>query len=308
MNKSKKQRHVISVSIGSSERDHSVETDIMGVPFKIERIGTDGDIDKAIDMIKNLDGKVDAFGLGGIDLYVYTGNKRFAFRDALRIANAAKVTPVYDGGILKNSIEKEIIFQLARDGRYLSKNSKVLLVTGIDRYGMAEALCEVGCDVRFGDFLFSLNLPIIMKKMASLNFAGRSLLPIVTNLPFEIIYPTGKKQRTRAPRYENHFQWADVIAGDFLYIYKYMPENMTGKVIITNTTTAANVEALKKAGVSTLVTTTPELEGRSFGTNTMEGVYATILGKTRENPPTIQDFLVLFRRSGMEPRISVLNP
>ena len=62
-------RRIVSVSLGSSKRDHKVTADIMGEEFEIERIGTDGNIGAAIDLIKELDGKVDALGMGGIDLY-----------------------------------------------------------------------------------------------------------------------------------------------------------------------------------------------------------------------------------------------
>ena len=53
-------KKVVSVSIGSSKRDHYVETEIMGEKFTIERIGTDGSIKKAIELIERIDGKVDA--------------------------------------------------------------------------------------------------------------------------------------------------------------------------------------------------------------------------------------------------------
>jgi len=49
---------------------------------------------------------------------------------------------------------------------------------------------------------------------------------------------------------------------------------------LTNTTTSENVEELKKRGVSLLITTTPVIEGRSFGTNVLEGVFTALLGKT----------------------------
>ncbi len=61
-------KKVVSVSIGSSTRNHRVEAEFLGEKYIIQRIGTDGSITKAIDLIKELDGKVDAFGLGGIDL------------------------------------------------------------------------------------------------------------------------------------------------------------------------------------------------------------------------------------------------
>src|SRR5690606_16160319 len=63
-------KRVVSVSIGSSERDHVAEVELLGQRVRVERIGTDGDVERAIRLIAELDGQVDAFGMGGIDLYV----------------------------------------------------------------------------------------------------------------------------------------------------------------------------------------------------------------------------------------------
>lgn len=302
-----KRKLVVSVSLGSSDRNHSIETDFMGIPFKIERIGTDGDKDKAIKMIRDLDGVADAIGLGGIDLYLFVGKKRYVIKDARVLADAAKKTPTFDGSLLKCSIEKEFVAQLARDGKYLHKGSKVLLVSSVDRFGMAESFDEAGCDVIYGDFIFSLNLPIPMHKLSSVRLAAMVLLPILTNMPFEMLYPTGKKQESRTPRAVEHFKWAEVVAGDFNYINRHMPDDMNGKIVITNTVTAKNVEDMRKAGVATLITTTPDFGGRSFGTNVMEGVYSVVLGKSRENPPTAEDFRQMLKKSDLKPRILPLN-
>src|SRR5690606_14989923 len=99
-----------------------------------------------------------------------------------------------------------------------------------------------------------------------------TLLPVVTRLPFKILYPTGEKQETVHPRYARHFHWADIIAGDFHFIRRNMPGDMRGKLIITNTITADDVGELQRRGVRWLVTTTPELGGRSFGTNVLEAM------------------------------------
>jgi hypothetical protein len=85
-------RRIVSVSLGSSKRNHAFETEFMGEKFLIERIGTDGDWDKAIELIRKLDGKVDAFGMGGIDLYIYVAGKRYTINDAKRLLKA----PQYD--------------------------------------------------------------------------------------------------------------------------------------------------------------------------------------------------------------------
>ena len=73
-------KHVVSVSIGSSKRDHKVNLNFRGEDIIVERIGTDGDIQKAISIIKELDGKIDAFGMGGIDIFIRTSNKKYIIK------------------------------------------------------------------------------------------------------------------------------------------------------------------------------------------------------------------------------------
>ena len=61
-------KRVVSVSIGSATRNSSSEIEVLGERIQIERIGTDGDLEKAAALIRELDGKVDAIGIGGMDL------------------------------------------------------------------------------------------------------------------------------------------------------------------------------------------------------------------------------------------------
>src|SRR5690554_4191357 len=108
-------RRIVSVSIGSSHRDSRAIVNLCGEDFSVERIGTDGDIQKAIAMIRELDGKVAAFGMGGIDLYLQGGDKRYILREAKPIARAAKRTPIVDGSGLKNTLERRAIETLAAE-------------------------------------------------------------------------------------------------------------------------------------------------------------------------------------------------
>ena len=53
-------KRAVSISLGSSTRDKRVEVDFKGEHVIVERIGTDGDIEKAIQLYNELDGQVDA--------------------------------------------------------------------------------------------------------------------------------------------------------------------------------------------------------------------------------------------------------
>jgi hypothetical protein len=129
------------------------------------------------------------------------------------------------------------------------------------------------------------------------------LLPIFTKVPFKLLYPTGEKQHDRTPRFGKWFSGADVYAGDFLVVYRYMPKDLTGKVIITNTVTSQNVDELRRMGLRALITTTPEYEGRSFGTNVMEGAYAILLGKKHGDRLYDKEIMGLIRKMDLKPRI-----
>ena len=61
-------KQAVSISLGSITRDKKVAITLLGEEITIERIGTNGDVEKAIQLYHELDGKVDAFGVGGIDL------------------------------------------------------------------------------------------------------------------------------------------------------------------------------------------------------------------------------------------------
>ncbi len=275
-------KRIVGISLGSSTRDHSVTVELKGERYSIERIGVDGNMNKMIEKIRELDGKVDAFGLGGMDLYIYAVNRRYEFRDARRISRAAKKTPIVDGSGLKNTLERRTIEKLAEQTNLFVESKKVLLMSAMDRLGMAQAFEKVGCKMTYGDLLFVLNLPVPLSSLKTLAAIARVLAPLVGQLPFTMIYPTGSKQTINKPRFVRYFYDNDIIAGDFHFIRRYMPAELPGKTIVTNTVTRDDVKYLRERKLKTLITTTPEMEGRSFGTNVLEALLVCMAGGKEE--------------------------
>ena len=297
---------IVSVSLGSSTRDHRVIVDWLGETFDISRIGFDGSIDLAIAKLRDLDGRVDAIGLGGIDVYLYAGTKRYALRDGLRMLEAVKQTPVVDGSGLKNTLERETVRYLQDHGIVDFRDLPVLMVSALDRFGMAQALVAAGARVTFGDFIFALGLDKPVHSLAEFEDLAERYLPDACKLPFQFFYPTGKKQeRPPEPKFPQYYEAASVIAGDFHFIRQHMPDSLEGKIVLTNTVTQTNVEELRDRGVAMLVTSTPNLGGRSFGTNVMEAALLAKLGKRWEDV-TEADYTGLLHRLDFTPRIERL--
>ena len=300
-------KHAVSVSIGSSKRNKSVEVNLLGETVRIERIGTDGDMEAAALKFQELDGKVDAFGVGGADLEVIADGKKYPFYSVLPIIRYVKKTPIVDGGGLKNTLENKAAEFLDKNiGDYInSKGKKVLITVGVDRWGLSESFVKAGYETIFGDMMFGLDIPIEIHKLSQLKTVAALLMPIAGRLPFKWIYPTGEKQEKRTPKFGKQYAWATVIAGDCHYIKRFMPDDLTGKVIVTNTTTPEDVEQFKKAGVKYLITTTPVLEGRSFGTNMMEAALVALSGKGR--PLSLDELNEMINKLGFEPQLQELN-
>jgi hypothetical protein len=239
-------------------------------------------------------------------LYLVAGNRKYVVKESQRLASQAKTTPVVDGSGLKNTLERETVRWLARNAGGNLKEKKVLLVISVDRFGMAEAFVETGCQTIFGDLMFSLGIPVAVKSLRAVRVLARVSLPVLCHLPIKMLYPTGKAQEKIQPKYEREYQWADIIAGDFHVIRKHLPSRIEGKMIVTNTTTAADVQRLRERGAATLVTSTPEMHGRSFGTNVMEGVFITLANK-RPEEMTPEEYFAWMQKIGWQPRVERLK-
>jgi hypothetical protein len=300
-------KRAVSISLGSSKRDKVVEVDLLGEKVQIERIGTNGDMEKAALLFKELDGEVDAFGVGGADLGALVDNKWYPLYSVLPMIKDVKKTPIVDGAGIKNTIENRLApFIDENIGEYiLGKGKKALITLGVDRWGLTTSFLDSGYDCVFGDLKFGLGIGIPLRSARAIKILAALLMPIAGRLPFEWIYPTGEKQEKREPTWEKYYQWATVVSGDFHYIKRHMPDRLEGKVIATNTTTLDDIEMFRDAGVKYIVTSTPVLDGRSFGTNMMEAALVAVSGKGRVL--THEELSELIDQLNFEPYIQELN-
>jgi hypothetical protein len=274
-------KEVVSISIGSSKRDHEVEIELLGEQFRIRREGTDGDMAKAVERFKELDGKVAAFGLGGIDLYLSAAGRDYHFRDGKRFSDAVKITPILDGTGLKGAVEADVVRMMREDLGLDLAGKHVLVTSAVDRWGMAEAFYAAGCQVTAADLLYALGIDIMLHDKSTLERVARLIAPIAVMLPISWLYTAEADHTTEVKATTKHaalYRDADIIAGDYKYVRQWMPEDMAGKWIVSNTTTAEDVEFMRDRGIELLITSTPRFGGRSFGTNVIEATLVALDG------------------------------
>ena len=159
----------------------------------------------------------------------------------------------------------------------------------------------------FGDLIFALGLPFPIRTIGSLERVAHTLMPVIARVPFKWLYPVGEAQE-KAPdteKFARYYHDADIVAGDWHFIRRYAPKDMAGKVLLTNTTTPADLEFLRQRGVRTLITTTPRFNGRSIGTNLLEASLVAIEGAPGEL--TSERYAELISTAGIEPAVADLT-
>ncbi len=298
-------KRAVSVSLGSSTRDKRVVATFKDEQISIERIGADGDVEKARRLFAELDGKVDALGMGGADMYLRLGDREYPLHAALKLVEDVHQTPVVDGRGLKHTLERRV-FELAAPalGETIPHFRQAFIPVAVDRTGLAEAVTAVTDKVLLGDLIVALEIPIPVWGLDNFRRLARVLLPIVSHFPMSMIF-YGSENKEPEPKYHRYWETSDLIAGDFMFMRKYMPDDLTGKTIVTNTTTAENIELLRTRGVSKVITTTPRFEDRSFGTNVMEAALTAYAGKGR--PLSDAELNSLIDELDLRPSVQHLN-
>ncbi len=272
-------KRAVSISLGSSKRDKKVIVHFQDQEILLERIGTDGNAERAHQLFLELDGQIDAFGVGGVDLYLRLDNREYPLYAALKLVEGVTRTPLCDGRGLKHTLERRV-FALARETIGYVHFRQAFIPVAVDRLGLAHAVSEVADRVICGDLMVGLGLPIPIYGLSAYKRLARLLLPLVSHFPLSMIF-YGSGGSEHEPKYRRYFLDSDLIAGDFLFMRKYLPEQLDDKVIVTNTTTEENIALLRERGVKMVITTTPRYEGRSFGTNMMEAALTAYAGKGR---------------------------
>lgn len=260
---------------------------------------------RAAALLTSFDGQVDALGLGGVNFTLRAGHRRYKLRDGARLAALVKKTPLVDGGGIKDTVERDLVPFIQAQAGWPRQGQTVLIVSALDRYALAVALEQAGCRLIIGDGLFALGLPAPFYSLSSFRAAACLTLPFLGRMPIGWLYPVGERQESIVPRFERFYRKADVIAGDFHFLRRHLPGDLSGKNIITSTLTPEDVQDLKKRGVRWLAAPGPSFQGRSLGSNVLEAASVAIMGKG--GAAHSEFYPELFKQIGWEPRLERLN-
>lgn len=290
---------VVGVSLGSSHRDLDLSLRAEGRVWRLLRVGCDGDVRAAASLLRRLDGRVAALGLGGVNLAYRLPGRRYPAPEAGRLAREVRRTPLADGAAWKAAVEPEAVRLLEAEGL---APGEAFLSSYLDRPELGEALVAAGWRLRVGDPWLALGLPWAPSP-AAFRAAARLAMPLLRHLPVARLYPLGEAQRRPGRSRRSPLRRARLLAGDFHLLYRHLPERLEGQWMLTSTVRPEEREELRRRGLEGLLLLGPELAGGGLGANLLEAL-ARACGVGEE----ASELRAFARRNGLLPAAVRLAP
>ncbi|MBY6032038.1 dehydrogenase [Marinobacter daepoensis] len=304
---------VVSVSLGSSEFDYELATTFMDQPFRLLRLGADGNLERAVALLDSVRGEADAIGLSMIHDHYQVGEEQLEHPDTARLEACVPDKPVTTGAGLRGILQEWAVRHTQAELGHFFDNARVLFLNGQAGYRIARALSEHTDNLFFADPYLDFGVPRLLTSLRQLEAytsltAGVIFRPVAVKLIEAVhktpLYRMGEKL-IQGSLHES-VRDCHVIVGAIGDLGAFSEKELDGKTLITSRVTDSALDWLRSRKVAMVVDYSPWLEGRPVGVNVMEAMISAALSRTPEQLGT-DDFLEVIQTLGIEPRILYPN-
>jgi predicted amino acid dehydrogenase len=292
---------IIGISLGSRAQDFAFETRFLGVPMRIERIGTDGSLEKAARLVRRWDGKAAAIGLGLPHERWTVGRRRFEDADVLAVTRLARRTPATTGARLQSIfLEWAVRETQARLGHYFD-NARVLFFSGLSNHRVATTLAEYTQNLSFADPIRQLGVPKLLTSLDALALYAEGAHYVSGWKPPRLLPAALVEEWTRFVL-RRALRDAHAVVAPVHELDEFGLEELAGKTVVTSTVNAERVADFADKGVALVVDAAPEIDGHVLGPGIID---AMILAATGKPPDALDDddYLSIVTEAALEPRL-----
>ncbi|EMP56591.1 shikimate/quinate 5-dehydrogenase [Marinobacter santoriniensis NKSG1] len=304
---------VVSVSQGSSDADYELETDFLGQPFRILRIGTDGDLSRAEAVLESVRPQADAIGLSMIHDHYQVGREQLEHPETARLEACVPDVPVTTGAGLRGILQEWAVRHTQTELGHFFDNARVLFLNGQAGYRIARSLSEHTENLQFADPYLDFGIPRLLTSLNQLETYTRLTAPVmfqpmavkaINALHHSPLYRLGEKLVSGS--LHSAVQDSHVIVGAVGDLETFTSKELDGKTVITSRVTDSVLDWMRSRKVAMVVDYSPWLAGRPIGVNVMEAMISAALSRTPEQLGP-DDYLDVIQSLGIEPRILYPN-
>jgi predicted amino acid dehydrogenase len=274
-------KKVVTVTLGSSKQDFEFQTQFLGKPFTVRRMGADHDTGKAWELMRRQQAFCDAIGLGEISDHYQVGPRTVINKETQRLTNVVTRVPVTTGATLRRLLQVRAVRHVQKElGNYFN-NNLILFLSGMRNYDMAVALSDYSKNLSFADALFQTGAPAMLTSLEQLELYAKGSEFILSGKSGELLEATltaFKNKRVASVVAKSH-----VIVGTFAELKAVgTAANLEGKTLITSAVDDERMAFFKRCKVNLVVDVSPMLFDHVVGINTIEAMILASIDKSQE--------------------------
>ena len=303
-------KHIIQISLGPSLDDNEFETGFLKQTFHVQRLGTDGDVDKASDLLLKWNKKADAIALGGIRSAQFLGQKSALKNDLARLLKLGSKleTPVTSGDMLRlvghEWSLRHIQFKL---GNNYFNNARVFFFSGRSSRTIARVMTEYSDNLTFADAALENGIPRLIDGLKELERYSGRLRDVLNWVPGKSMVTDSEPVRSMIDYVVRQaVQKSHVLVvphhSFFKYLDPYTVEDLNAKTVITSTVYDDRIDYLKDKGVDVIIDTTPKLLSNVAGVSVLEAILRVAFDIPK-GEASDDELLEIISNMQMEPRI-----
>ncbi len=292
---------VVNVSLASSERDHEEHVTFLDQPFRLVRVGADGDLDAAAQLLIMWADEADAIALTGLReaqaLGLYSGDP-----DAIdRVRTATSEVPVVDGRTLHEVLQEWAIRRVEQEMPGYFSNARTVVLGGLNHDRTTRVLKEFTQNLQFADPLLRLDVPATLDANPVLALAAKT-----ASVPYGLV-PDPLKTTLRSPGQRLSHALArqaardcDVVVATYEELIGFGLEDLAGKTLISSSISDERLAELGSRGVDMVLDTTPQPFGVTVNAAVLEAMMVALTPGSETL--TNDDLLDVIVSAGLESR------
>ncbi len=293
----------MGISLGAAEQDFLIDTDFLGQPLQVRRVGAGASLAQAARLVQVWDaqGTTTAMGIGiGRDVHTLDP-RRSGGRQVARLADLVRNTPLTTGQRLADLLLEWAVRHAQASQGSIFQNAHVLFLSGLAHHTLAHTLGEVTPNLHFADPLLQLGVPKLLTSLDALALYASGAHHAADWVPPQALGP-GLLSRWCQHALRHAARHASVIVAPAHELDDFGLEELAGKTVITHTVNETRMAQWREKGVHLVIDAAPSLQGHALDPALLD---AMIMAATGRHSSSLldDDYLDVFERAGFEPRL-----
>ena len=301
---------IVNVSLTGRDRDYDQTVTFLNRRFRIRRMGTDGDVAAAEELVRTMAPHAAAIAVSGLREAKASGMYDGDLAAIERVVRATDAVPVTLGRALLGVLQEWAVRRVQTEMPGYFDNARTVVLGGTNHDPTVRILREYTANLEFADPLLRVDLPArldgnpLLAAAADVGRFSLGLLPglVQSQLQAQLHAPGQAVSHALARRAARD---CDVVVATYEELTGFGLEDLAGKTVITMSISEERLADLGDRGVDMVVDVTPQPFAVTVSAAVLEALMlATVHASGRL---TNDDLLEMIVAAGFEPRVLYPN-